>query len=99
MGSKKAWGAVIGEALLPGTGIGAATGYAIGKKQDDKDKKKSRKGVASAVDEDVDTSTGGEDPFADTTEAKKKRGTLLASGNVGALSGAGSSHGALTLGS
>ena len=101
MGSKKAWGAGIGTVLAPG--IGTAIGYSIVKNQDDKasDKKKS-KGVASATEGGAaqDNSTGGEDPFADTTEAKKKKvNTLLAGSNVGALSGAGSAQGALTLGS
>lgn len=106
MGSKKAWGAAIGAAVgtvvAPGIGTaaGAAAGGAVGKKMDDKDKKKSSGGRASAVDYDKGTSTGGEDPFADTTAAKKKKvNTLLAGSNVGALSGAGSSQGALTLGS
>ena len=99
MGSKKAWGAGIGTVLAPG--IGTAIGYSIGKKQDDKAKDKS-KGVASATDSAAaqDNSTGGEDPFADTTAAKKKKvNTLLAGSNVGALSGADSAQGALTLGS
>lgn len=105
MGSKKAWGSVIGTVIAPG--IGTAAGYAIGKKQDDKDKKKSSSGGgsgggASAVESEKahDNATGGEDPFADTTAAKKKKvNTLLVGSNVGALSGAGSSQGALTLGS
>ena len=100
MGSKKAWGAAIGTVLAPG--VGTAIGYSIGKRQDDKAKDKNRsKGVASATDDAAqDNSTGGEDPFADTTTAKKKKvNTLLAGSNVGALSGAGGSQGALTLGS
>lgn len=96
MGSKRAWGG----ALL------GTVGYAAGRYLDKKDKKNERlkaelelaKEKEKEKEKAQDNSTGGEDPF--TTAAKKKKvNTLLASSNVGALSGAGSSQGALTLGS
>jgi hypothetical protein len=100
MGSKKGWGALIGEAIFPG-GIGGAIGYSIGKNKDDKSKDKKRERMNAVDSEEAqDNSTGGDDPFADTTAAKKKKAnTLFAGSNVGALSGAGNSQGALTLGS
>ena len=107
MGSKKGWGALVGEALLPG-GIGAAVGLSAGKMLDDKskiDRLKKRVGGATAVSSDdeaksEDGSSGGDDPFSETTAAKKKKvNTLFAGSNIGALSGAGSTQGALTLGS
>ena len=95
MGSKSAWGLA----------LGGPVGYFVGKNMDKKDKKINRlEAQVNANNKDnavaQDNSTGGEDPFADTNAAKKKKvNTLLTGSNVGALSGAGSSQGALTLGS
>lgn len=95
MGSKK-W---------RGLAIGGLPGYYIGKRSDDKHKKRMRESATANASLDdnekvEDTSTGGEDTFADTNAAKKKKvNTLLTGSNVGALSSAGSSQGALTLGS
>jgi hypothetical protein len=95
MGSKRAWGAA----------LAGPVGYFAGRYLDKKDKKQKRLEAAaqentSENEKAEDTATGGGDPFADTTEAKKKKvNTLFAGSNVGALSGAGSSQGSLTLGS